>query len=285
MFGFTIVAIQRAELHRILSASFGGRVHLGKRLVTIECPRSEPKAQFTDGSHAKASFLIGADGVHSATRIALFGKPPVRRTGQTCWRGLANFDLPAQFQRSTTEIWGRNSRMGVADVGHGKVYWFLVDSSCGQRPTKDRAGVPELLQIVNGYAEIAGRIIEATPHSAINEVELEDLRPELPWYQGKVCLIGDAAHPMTPNMGQGGAQAVEDAHCLAQILSGRQDVLAAFETFQSRRFKKVRSIGNASFQMGRMIHSRWTRFRNLLFRAVPARMGNGMMRRIYRIES
>lgn len=284
-FGFNIVAIQRAELHRVLLGSFGGSaLHLGKRLEAIESCSEMPKAIFEDGTCAIGSFLIGADGIHSVARKTVLGDPPLRHTGQTCWRGLVDFELPKQFQRSTVEMWGRKSRMGVADVGHGKAYWFLVKSFANGREPHPHGSRAELLEIVEGYTDVAGRLIRATPVSSITEVELEDLPPRLPWSRGSVCLIGDAAHPMTPNMGQGGAQAVEDAYSLSRFLSEHADVSNAFEAFQARRFRKVKSIVNTSFYLGSFIHSGWTRLRNLLFRITPGGLGARALERIYRIE-
>jgi 2-polyprenyl-6-methoxyphenol hydroxylase-like FAD-dependent oxidoreductase len=282
-FAFPIIAIQRAELHRILLGAFGaGALRLGKRLAAIENIFETPAAIFEDGTSAPGSFLIGADGVHSATRKAVFGDARLRQTGQICWRGLADFELPKEFRRRTIEMWGRASRMGIADVGHGKAYWFLVKKYAkGERPRVSREA---LLNIVEGYTDAAAKLIEATPIHAVNEVELQDLPPRLPWSRGKVCLIGDAAHPMTPNMGQGGAQAVEDAYSLAHFVSANSDPLQVFEAFQQRRFRKVKSIVSSSFYSGEFIHSGWPRLRDFLFRITPDRLGALSMERIYRIE-
>jgi len=282
-FAFPIIAIQRAELHRILLGGFGaGPLHLGKRLAGIDNIFETPNAIFEDATSAPGSFLVGADGIHSAARKAAFGDTRLRRTGQICWRGLADFELPKEFRRRTIEMWGRTSRMGIADVGYGKAYWFLVKKYAkGERPQGSREN---LLNIVEGYTDVAAKLIEATPIHAVNEVELQDLPPHLPWSRGKVCLIGDAAHPMTPNMGQGGAQAVEDAYSLARFVSANSDPLQAFGAFQQRRFRKVKSIVSTSFYSGELIHSSWPRLRNFLFRITPDRLGALSMERIYRID-
>jgi len=285
-FGYKIISIQRAQLHRILIAAFGGgRVHLGKRLRSIEEIFAEPRAAFEDGTSASGSILIGADGTRSAARQAIFGDRPMRRTGQMCWRGLADFELPETFRGATFEMWARASRMGIADVGHGKAYWFLVNRMAEPGRPASATTRGQLIEIARDFPPAASRLIEATPAAAINQVELADLPPRLPWSRGNVCLIGDAAHPTTPNLGQGGAQAVEDAYCLARMLSEQEDAGKAFEAFQARRFAKVRSIVNTSYRAGRLIHAGWPRVRNFVFGITPRSVNERAMERLYDVSS
>lgn len=242
-FGFTIAAIQRAELHRILLDRFGNRsLRLGKRLASIENHLAAPTAVFEDGTAASAPCLIGADGIHSAARHLIRPSALPRRTGQLCWSGLTEFDLPWEFRRSTVEIWGGRSRMGIADVGHGRAYWFLVSSGVDVARPRPSDCIAELLEIVKDYDGPSRDLIRATPVSAVSEVELTDLRPRLPWSAGNICLIGDAAHPTTPNLGQGGAQAVEDAWTLARCLAEYREPAQAFHAFETARFKKVKTV-------------------------------------------
>ncbi|MGH9411246.1 MAG: FAD-dependent monooxygenase [Vicinamibacterales bacterium] len=276
-FGFGIVAIQRAQLHRILMEAMGtSSVRFGKRLRSVLDYGAPPSVAFEDGSSAGGPFVIAADGIHSAARDLVMGASPLRGTGQMCWRGLADVDLPPLFQRATIEIWGRDSRMGIADVGSRKAYWFLV---CGSWRGESPA------DIVRGYPAIAAEVLSATPPGSTNQIELRDLPARRPWSKGSVCLIGDAAHPMTPNMGQGGAQAVEDAWVIARCLSEHADPAAAFTAFEMRRFSRVRSIVNASRRLGAFIHAGWPRVRNVAFRAAPVRVASRMMNEIYDVAS
>jgi 2-polyprenyl-6-methoxyphenol hydroxylase-like FAD-dependent oxidoreductase len=277
-FGFPIVAIQRAALHRVLLEAVGpGSVALGKRVDALGGSADSPVANFADGTSAAADFIIGADGVHSVVRRQLFGPPAFRRTGQICWRGLVDFELPSGLRGSTVELWGTRTRIGVSDVGHGKAYWFLVTSATARPRTT------ALVDLVSGFAPIAGRLIRETPPETIVEVELVDVPPRLPWARGRVCLVGDAAHPMTPNMGQGGGQAVEDAFWLAQALANDDNVETSFDTFQRQRFPKVRAIVDRSYWLGALIHAGWPRLRDWLFGAMPVWAADRSMDSVYRL--
>jgi 2-polyprenyl-6-methoxyphenol hydroxylase-like FAD-dependent oxidoreductase len=285
-FGFTILAIQRAELHRILIGEFGVRsLRLGKRLVSIENHLAEPTAVFEDGTSVSAPWLVGADGIHSAARKLIRPGAQPRRTGQLCWRGLTEFDLPREFRRSTVEIWSKTSRMGIADVGRGRVYWFLVSSGIDASRPRPSDPVAELLEIVKHYDGPSRDLIRATSASAISEIELTDLPARLPWSAGNVCLIGDAAHPTTPNMGQGGGQAVEDAWTLARCLAESREPAQAFHTFETARFKKVKTVVDSSRRLGAFVHSGWPRLRNFLFRLAPEGLAMRAMERLYRVDS
>jgi 2-polyprenyl-6-methoxyphenol hydroxylase-like FAD-dependent oxidoreductase len=285
-FGYAIVAIERAELHRILFDGFGsGCLHLGKRLVSIDNHFAAPTAVFEDGISLSAPFVIGADGIHSTARKLIRPSAQPRRTGQLCWRGLTNFDLPREFRRSTVEIWSATSRMGIADIGHGRAYWFLVSSRIEAARPRPSDPTAELLEIVKEYAGPSRDLIRATPGSVISEIELTDLPPRLPWSAGNVCLIGDAAHPTTPNMGQGGAQAVEDGWILARCLAEYREPAQAFHAFETARFKKVKSVVNSSSRFGAFVHSGWPRLRNFLFRLAPERLTMAAMERLYRLDS
>ena len=285
-FGFTIVAIQRAELHRILLDGFGSRsLHLGKRLVSIENHLAAPTAVFDDVTSVSAPYLIGADGIHSVARKLIRPAALPRRTGQLCWRGLTDFDLLREFRRCTVEIWSARSRMGIADVGHGRAYWFLVSSGIVAGRPRPSDSIAELLEIVKDYDGPSRDLIRATPVSAVSEIELTDLAPRLPWSAGNVCLIGDAAHPTTPNMGQGGGQAVEDAWTLARCLAEYPEPAQAFHVFETARFKKVKTVVDSSRRLGALVHSGWPRVRNFLFRLAPEELTMRAMERLYRVDS
>lgn len=252
-FGYTITAIHRSKLHDALLAPLGnGAVELGKRCVSVRDVADAVHVTFEDGTDATGDFLIGADGLHSVVRHQLFGDVALRYAGETCWRGMADVPLPKHLRDGSVECWGIGRRMGFAQVGAGQVYWWATQRTApGGRDRPD--GVKRAL--MNAYADFpAGfpAILQSTPEPAIVRHDLFDL-PNLPrWSRGRVGLLGDAAHATTPNLGQGGAQAIESAWVLAECLSRGGTIDSALERYETRRRPKADKIMRASWRLGRL---------------------------------
>lgn len=280
---FAITALHRGALQSVLAAQLpDSAIHLGKKLIAV---RQGPQvsAVFADGSQAGADFLIGADGLNSIVRSELFGKIPLRFAGTTCWRGVADFPLPAELRCSTAEFWGRRRRFGMAEIAPGVVYWFAVKTVPPGGKDSPEEGKQRLLEDFRGFADPVRPLLDATSPGRMIRNDLCDLPPRRPWSRGAVCLIGDAAHPMTPDMGQGGAQAVEDAYFLSREL-GRRPPVQAFAAFETCRFPKVAPIVKQSYRFNKMIHWRFGgALRNAAFRLTPPGIAERMMDRIYDI--
>lgn len=115
--------------------------------------------------------------------------------------------------------------------------------------------------------------------------DLMDIHRLETWHKGRVCLLGDAAHAMTPNMGQGGCQGIEDAWCLSQIMSAIPDFWEAFTRFEKVRRRKVDSIVRNSWQFGKLVHSTMGRiFLKQLIRMVPDAVIRRRMRKLYSVK-
>jgi 2-polyprenyl-6-methoxyphenol hydroxylase-like FAD-dependent oxidoreductase len=269
--GHVTVAIRRSELQRILAGALApGTLHLGCRLIRYEDEGTEVCAHFADGRRANGRLLIGADGIHSAVRNAL--RPArLRYSGQTCFRGLAPHALPDTQSRTACELWGGSARFGYATVGPGCVYGYAPFTAPAGETFDARSLVPRYAAFP---PEVRG-LIAATPTAAVLQTDLYDLAPTRGWSAGNVVLLGDAAHAATPNLGQGGAQALEDALALATRLASAQPVAAAFGDYERARWPRVRSVVTRSWYLGKIAH--WERpamqrLRNRLLQSTPARL-------------
>ena len=271
-FGHPIIAIHRAHLHRILLEKLEGDVvRFGRRCVACHQTAEWVVAAFEDGSEESGDFLVGADGLRSSVREALFPSARLRYSGQTCWRGVSTALLPSGLADTSTELWGCGLRVGFLPIGGGKVYWFATAN-------RDAGGVDEgdlrakLLELFRGFAEPVPSIIEQSPQSAIVRHDLYDLRPMSVWSSGRTTLVGDAAHAPTPNLGQGGAQAVEDAWVLADEMGRVDDPAVAFRQYELRRKRKANRIIRESRRFGwvaAMDHPALCTVRNMLVRWTP----------------
>ncbi len=195
--------------------------------------------------------LVGADGIGSAVRRALWGEEALRMAGYRCFRGIAwgDYGLTAQARES----WGVGRRLGLVPISGG-VYWFAVENATPGEPVP-AADVGEHLRArFSGFADPARRVLEATEPASIVQHDLADRKPRKAWGRGRVTLLGDAAHPMTPNLGQGAGQAIEDVAALAQVLVGtsRADVMLALARYEQLRARRAGAFVTQSFRLGRL---------------------------------
>src|SRR6478736_9699734 len=253
-YGIGSYAIHRGRLQQVLLEEINQKkVHLSKRLASLNQTNQKVTLSFEDGSAAEADLVIGADGIKSAVRKNIFGELPLRYSGQTCWRGMTKFTLPADNKSNTYEMWGKQKglRFGFVPTAQDEVYYFTTFFT--EPHGKDNGQVKEsLLKKYSCFGTLPTQIIEATPEANIIRSDIFDLKPIDKWWSGKVALLGDAAHATTPNLGQGGCQAVEDALVIAKCLKENSSIEKAFEAYQNIRYSKALHVVNTSWKFGKM---------------------------------
>ncbi|MGM0588588.1 MAG: FAD-dependent monooxygenase [Bacteroidota bacterium] len=281
-FGFTVTSIARHRLLDVLLNSYPGTVHLDKRLESYDQEADEVYAHFADGSSAHGDLLIGADGIHSTVRDQLTEDSATRYSGQTCWRGIAEISLSDQLAQSCIEAWGHAYRLGFSVISEREVYWFAVAKATQGEQGKDKS---ELTTMFNDYAAPIPEIIAATPATSIIRNDISDLKPISTWHKNRVCMIGDAAHAATPNLGQGGAQAVEDAWVLSQLMSSGLSPQSTFQQFEQARREKVQHVVRTSWLIGKIAHLPFGKsLRNLLMRYSSDQKTHEQLQEIYAID-
>lgn len=246
-YGVCNVAIHRADLQEILAEAVGKEdLRLAKRLIKIE-EKEMFTLTFEDNTQLENKIVIGADGIHSIIRKQLFEPSEIRHLGQICWRGVLETGLAEKYPHQAIETWGKGKRFGFVKISHNQLYWFAVLNS----GLDTGAGLAEL------FKEFHPDILEMVTRTSAEDIfesNIIDLRPISKWHRGNLCLLGDAAHATTPNLGQGACQAVEDAFALGQILSSGKSVENAFADYEKVRIKKARYIVNTSYTLGRVAH-------------------------------
>ncbi|MGU3375712.1 FAD-dependent monooxygenase [Chryseobacterium sp. M5A1_1a] len=273
------VAIHRAELQRILAENLNpDSIQLNHSLRKIE-KKENYILDFENGNQVESTIVFGADGIKSPIRNQILKTRTIRSTGQKCWRGLVDLELPERYHHEAFEMWGKGKRFGFVKISEKKVYWY----ACINEKSFERNH--ELATIFNDYNPLVLNLIEATSKENIICNEITDLAPIPKWYSDNLCLIGDAAHATTPNMGQGACQAIEDAYIIGRLLEKNQDFNAVFGEFQKIRRKKVDYIVNTSRSIGKI--SQWEHgnsLRNFLMSLLPERINEKMAKKIIALE-
>ncbi|MEM6843119.1 MAG: FAD-dependent monooxygenase [Bacteroidota bacterium] len=250
-YGVKNIAIHRGVLQQILMDNLPlTEIQLNHALDSIEPNDSGCLLRFKNGKHIQSTILIGADGIRSMVRQKLFPHNTVRNAKQVCWRGVTEFKLPTRYKKELNEAWGKADRFGFVQITENKVYWYALKSF---KNDKKEFSVNDIEKYFDNYHSVIRGIVSSTKKERINTAEIADLKPTKTWHQENVCLIGDAAHATTPNMGQGACQAIEDAYILAKCLA-QYDVTKAFSEFQKIRLPKAHQVVKASWVLGKIAH-------------------------------
>jgi 2-polyprenyl-6-methoxyphenol hydroxylase-like FAD-dependent oxidoreductase len=278
-FGATPVAIHRARLQAtLLAAVDASSLHTGRAIVSYEEDDRGVHVLLDDGTRATGALLIGADGLHSVVRRQLLGETPLRYAGYTSWRGVAPLG-GLSLAHEIIEIWGRGLRFGMVPIAADETYWFAVaNEPAGLSDPDHRLTV---LERFAGFGETVRALVEASPVERILRTDIHDRKPVSAWSKGRVSLLGDAAHPTTPNLGQGGCMAIEDAVVLAHCLTGNARLSDALRKYERKRVAHTTKIVNASWQFGRIgqLEGRVvTWLRDWALRATPQRQIRARLR-------
>ena len=272
------VAIHRADLQKILADHAGSEhIELNHSLRQIE--KKENYILHFDGHSQESKIVFGADGIKSGVREQILQTGTIRNAGQKCWRGVTDFDLSGKFYHEAFEMWGKGKRFGFVRISDKKVYWY----ACINEKQLNRA--TDVSAIFKDFDPLITKLIEATSKENIICNEIADLSPIPQWYSENLCLIGDAAHATTPNMGQGACQAIEDAYVIGRLLEKNKDFNSVFEEFQKVRRKKVDYIVGTSRMIGNL--SQWeygNTVRNILMRMIPDRMSQKTVEKVIKLE-
>lgn len=241
------LAVHRAALQRVLLEQVEDSVQLGAEVVSFEESADGVRAKLADGAAVLGRALVGADGIHSQVCAQLHGKRVPRYSGYTCWRGVAPGDAGDTLGG---ESWGDEVRFGIVPLREG-TYWFATENT--EPGQKDGSDVTrELLARFGRFHAPIPQLIEATPAEAVFRADIFDHPPLECWGAGAVTLLGDAAHAMTPNLGQGACQAIEDAAVLARQLARQSSVVSAFQEYERARRGRANRFVRESWRMGKM---------------------------------
>jgi 2-polyprenyl-6-methoxyphenol hydroxylase-like FAD-dependent oxidoreductase len=281
--------VHRRDLQDLLLAALPpGTVRYGTAVTAVSADGRSVTVD--DGTGAARTELVdvvvAADGLHSGTRAHWPGDPGVRYSGYSAWRGVTG--RAVDLRGAAGETLGRGLRFGIAPLVDGRVYWFAVVTTDAGVPFDDEySAVRE--RFGRWHAPIP-ELIAATPPDAVFRLDIHELAGRLPGYRrGRCVLLGDAAHAMTPDLGQGGNQALEDAATLVRLLTptataeagellptGATVLEAALREYDRLRRRRTQSVARLAGRIGSFMQAP-TRTaavtRNIVLRLLPSRLG------------
>lgn len=243
-------AIRRADLLNILYEELGqDDFHLNSTFRGMTQDPRGVTATFTNGAEERGSILVGADGLGSRVRSHLHGLAPARYPGYAHWSGIAENDAGAPAGVFKI-LHGRGARFAFFHLGDGRVCWWCVRKAPQGHDGDNLGDHRALTLLVHDWEPTAGALLAATPPKAIHRRDTLDRPPLRRWGQGRVTLLGDAAHAMTFDLGQGAGTSLTDAVTLAEHLSESGGRLGALRAYERARRSITTPLILASRQVG-----------------------------------
>jgi 2-polyprenyl-6-methoxyphenol hydroxylase-like FAD-dependent oxidoreductase len=272
-YGLPIQMIHRSDLTSILARPLKvNTVHLGLGVTGFHLDFPRSSVEISTGGRKNADLVVGADGLYSVVRTGLLGRGAPRASGTTALRGICDAAGLDNGSVPWGEMWGDGGVFGSTPLPGNRVYWY------GTLPNEELAGYRDQgwkLAAANTFAHWhpgIARIIQQTPDDAILAHELFDRKPEPVWSSRSATLVGDAAHPMLPFLGQGGCQALEDAVALADALNQHDavaDGLLAYESVRTNRANKIVSQSHSMARLAQLDSEKLRKVRNTAMRLLP----------------
>lgn len=290
--GWPILAIRRGDLYRLLLDKFlaaGGVVHFDHRLEAIQQTQDKLLLSFANREPVLCEYAIAADGIGSATRQLIFPESFVRYQGLRTYLGKSHSPAAKHFVGQTFEIWGQGTRFVVTSLDGETAYWSAIE-----RPLvyeKNQAPLPaniveNLQKTFADYHPYVQELLKAATAESIHRSNFGVVAGLPRYFHGRIGLIGDAAHGMPPNMGQGASLGLEDALNIVKLLAADSEgglFFAQHDRMRRKRAKQMMQLANSmntSFQP----KTRWaSALRNLIAALIPDRLSEMRMVQLYRL--
>jgi 2-polyprenyl-6-methoxyphenol hydroxylase-like FAD-dependent oxidoreductase len=289
LFGFETVALHRSVLQRVLSEQLPSDVvTFGTETKDLHQSTDAVSVLLTDGSRIHAKLVVGADGIHSQIRRLASLGGETRYSGSSSYRAITKGAslLSAELDHDAYEIWGKGCRVGFSKINAHDYYWYMTFESDPDRSFSPLARRAHAQSLFRKFFPKWTPLLENTQSDEILQTDISDLKRLDHWSSDRIGLIGDAAHATTPNLGQGGAMAVEDAYSLTDAVQAAGLNGKAFELYEKHRREKVDWTVSTSWNIGRICH--WKNpvlrsLRNLALKKMPNSVGEKQMRKLYSI--
>lgn len=266
-----VTIIHRANLIDILGSRLPKeKIQLNAKLTNIRNETEFAELTFSNSLKLESRCTAIAEGIQSISRRQIFPGIKIRHAGQAIWRGITTMNWPEQYRHTYTEIWSNTKRFLFVPMDSTTIFWLAIkNAAIGGEDDPDTIR-RELVQEYHDFHPFVKKLLLHSSNFIRND--LADLGTERrKWYLDKIVFLGDAIHATTPNLAQGGCQAIEDAYCLSLLMKkSNHDFSEIFPTYQRLREKKVSFIVNTSWRFGKTAQNRISsRFAKYFFKYLP----------------
>jgi 2-polyprenyl-6-methoxyphenol hydroxylase-like FAD-dependent oxidoreductase len=251
--GEPLVVIRRSALTKVLADALAdGTVHTALSARELVTTADGVRVTLSDSTTRAAAAVIGADGTRSVVARHLNGALADRYVGYTAWRGVADYAIDPDV---AGEVLGPGIELGHVPLGSDRTYWFATERAL-EGEAAPQGELEYLTARFASWADPIPAVLAATNAGDVLRNDLYDRDQARQWSRGPVLVVGDAAHPMRPHLGQGGCQGIEDAAMLARFVSGDDELTAAFARFAAFRRPRVRALVRESKLIGQIVNLR-----------------------------
>lgn len=283
---YPVICIHRADLHSILLENIDAKLYKNYALKGLShLENGQISLLFDNGETQVFDAVIGADGIRSVVRKHIIndGEPIFR--GYNIWRGVVKTDFDIGY---ASETFGKGQRVGIVPIKDGVYGWWATCNEAYMQDDSPEGTKEKLNRLFGDWHYPISDLINNTEQILKNS--LIDRKPHKGWTKENITLLGDAAHPTTPNLGQGGCMAIEGAYILAKSIQKHGLTKKAFDRYEKLQYPRSENIVNESLKLGRMGQLEnpiLIRLRNLAFKLMPSSVAMKMIDKYfsYRVAS
>lgn len=245
---YPIICMHRTDLHHILLENIDAKLYNNYSLNKLTHQADgKIELEFENGENLLFDAVIGADGIHSVVRQNIINDRKPMFRGYNIWRGVVKTDFDIGYG---SETYGKGQRVGIVPIKDGVYGWWATSNEDYLQDDNPEGTKEKLERLFGNWHQPIPELIEKTENIIKNS--LVDRIPHRGWTKGNATLLGDAAHPTTPNLGQGGCMAIEGAYILAKSVQKYGLSPKAYQRYEELQFPRSKDIVDQSLKMGKM---------------------------------